>query len=43
MVDLVKNELWVNRILDKVSVETSNTKIITGKIIEGLKLELSLN
>lgn len=43
MVDLVKNELWVNRILDKVSVETSNTKIITGKIIEGLKQELLAN
>lgn len=43
MVELVKNNLWVSRILDKVSAKTSNTKVITKKIIEGLKLELQLN
>lgn len=43
MVELVKNNLWVSRILDKVSAKTSNTKAITKKIIEGLKLELQLN
>ena len=43
MVELVKNNLWVSRILDKVSAKTSNTKAITKKIIEGLRLELQLN
>lgn len=43
MVELVKNNLWVSRILDKVSAKTSNTKAITKKIVEGLKKELQLN
>lgn len=43
MVELVKNNLWVSRILDKVSAKISNTKAITKKIIEGLRLELQLN
>lgn len=43
MVELVKNNLWVSRILDKVSAKTSNTKAITKKLIEGLKRELQLN
>jgi hypothetical protein len=43
MVELVKNNLWVSRILDKVSAKTSNTKAITKKLIEGLRLELQLN
>lgn len=43
MVELVKNNLWVSRILDKVSAKTSNTKAVTKKIIEGLKQELHLN
>lgn len=43
MVELVKNNLWVSRILDKVSAKTSNTKAITKKLIEGLKQELQLN
>jgi hypothetical protein len=43
MVELVKNNLWVSRILDKISVKTNNTKAITKKIIEGLKHELHLN
>lgn len=43
MVDLVKNDVWVSRILDNVSIKTSNTKAVTGKIIEGLKQELHLN
>ena len=33
MVELVKNNLWVSRILDKVSAKTSNTKAITKKLI----------
>jgi len=43
IVELVKNDVWVSRILDKVSVKTLNTKAVTGKIIEGLKQELHLN
>lgn len=43
MVELVKNNLWVSRILDKVSAKTSNTKAVTKKIIDGLKQELHLN
>lgn len=43
MVELVKNNLWVSRILDKVSAKTSDTKAITKKIVEGLKAELNLN
>lgn len=43
MIELVKNNLWVSRILDKVSAKTSNTKAITKKLIEGLKQELQLN
>lgn len=43
MIELVKNDVWVSRILDKVSVKTLNTKAVTGKIIEGLKQELHLN
>jgi len=43
MVELVKNNLWVSRILDSVSIKTSNTKSITKKIIEGLQQELYYN
>lgn len=43
MIELVKNNLWVSRILDKASVKTSNTKAITKKLIEGLKQELQSN
>jgi len=43
MVELVKNNLWVSRILDTVSVKTSDTKNITRKIIEGLQQELNYN
>jgi hypothetical protein len=43
MVQLVKNNLWVNRILDKISVKTSDTRLVTKKIIEGIKQELYLN
>ena len=43
MLELVKNNLWVNRILDKASVGTSDTKTITTAIITGLKQELHFN
>lgn len=43
MVELVKNNLWVSRILDKLSAKTFNTKAITKKIVAGLKKELNLN
>lgn len=43
MVTLVKNNVWVNRILDRVSAKTSDTRAITKKIIEGVKQELYLN
>jgi len=43
MVELVKNNLWVSRILDTVSVKTSDTKNIAKKIIEGLQQELLYN
>ena len=43
MVELVKNNLWISRILDKVSAKTSNTKAITKKLVEALKQELQLN
>ncbi len=42
-VELVKNNLWVSRILDKVSAKTFDTKAITKKIVNGLKKELHLN
>lgn len=43
MVELVKSNLWVNRILDQISVDAHNTKAITNKIVDGLKLELYSN
>ncbi|HSH66665.1 MAG TPA: hypothetical protein VLB84_12950 [Bacteroidia bacterium] len=43
MVELAKNNIWVGRILDKISAEVSNTKLVTEKIIEGLKNELFYN
>lgn len=43
MVELVKNNLWVSRILDKVSAKTFDTKVITKKIADALKKELHLN
>ena len=43
MVELVKNNLWVSRILDSVSIKNSNIKSITKKIIEGLHQELYYN
>lgn len=43
MVQRVKNHVWVNRILEKVLLTTSDTKAVTGKIIDELKKELRLN
>lgn len=43
MIELVKNDVWVNRVLDKVSVKAGSTKAITKKIVAGLKKELHLN
>ena len=43
MVELVKNNLWMSRVLDKVSAKTSNYKTITKKNSQALQKALHQN